>query len=172
MIPTEAFAATYVGLWLLTGVPVYLAWMSVASLAARSSTVATAMPYALAATLFVAGLYQLSPAKRACLRECQSPVDFLMREWRSGYLASLRLAAAHAAYCIGCCWALMILLVAAGAMSLPWVLGIALLVFAEKTLPGGQRTAAVAGIVLIVAAVAVAIWPELTGAFTSHHQHG
>ena len=161
VIPPEAFALTYVALWLLTGVPVYLAWVGVGELAGRSIAFGAAMPYAIAATLFAAGIYQLTPAKHACLRQCQSPVDFLMRRWRSGYLASLGLAATHAAYCIGCCWALMLLLVVAGAMSLPWVLAIALVVFAEKVLPGGGRTARITGIALIVVAMAVVIWPHL-----------
>ncbi|MEO7823396.1 MAG: DUF2182 domain-containing protein [Gemmatimonadaceae bacterium] len=155
VIPSEAFAFTYVTLWLLTGVPVYLVWVGVAELAARSTAFAAAIPYAVAATLVATGLYQLSPAKHACLRECQSPVDFLMRRWRSGYLASLRLAITHAAYCIGCCWVLMVLLVVAGAMSLPWVLAIALVVFAEKVLPGGGRTARITGTALIVAGVTI-----------------
>ncbi|HEV7594535.1 MAG TPA: DUF2182 domain-containing protein [Gemmatimonadaceae bacterium] len=164
VMPAEAFASTYVALWLLTGVPVYLARVGIGELAARSIAFRVAMPYAIAATLFAAGVYQLTPAKHACLRQCQSPADFLMRRWRSGYLASLRLAVIHAAYCIGCCWALMVLLVVAGAMSLPWVLVIALLVFAEKVLPGGKHTARIAGVALIAAALMVAIWPELAGA--------
>jgi predicted metal-binding membrane protein len=157
VIPAEAFAGVYLLVWLLTGVPVYLAWVGVSDLATRSATFAAAMPYAIAATLFAAGIYQLSPAKLACLRQCEAPADFLMRRWRSGYAGSLRLAAAHAAYCIGCCWALMLLLIVGGAMSLPWVLAIALLIFAEKVLPGGERTARITGVILIVAALVVAV---------------
>ena len=171
VIPGEVFALTYVALWFLTGVPVYLAWVGIGEIAARSTTFAAVMPYAIAGTLFAAGVYQLSPAKHACLRQCEAPVDFLMRRWRPGYVASLRLAAAHAAYCVGCCWALMVLLVVVGAMSLPWVLAIALLVFAEKVLPGGEHTARITGVILIVAALAVVIWPELAGALRPHGLH-
>lgn len=160
-IPAEAFALTYVIAWLLTGVPVYAASVAVEQLSARSTAVAAAVPYAIAGSLLAAGAYQLSSAKRACLRECESPVNFLLRRWKSGYTATLRLAAAHAAYCIGCCWALMAILVAAGAMSLPWVLAIALVVFAEKVLPAGGRTARVVGVLLIVVGIAVAIRPEI-----------
>jgi predicted metal-binding membrane protein len=81
-----------------------------------------------------------------------SPLDFLMRHYRGGQTASIRIATRHAMYCIGCCWALMVLLVVAGTMSLPWVLGISLIVFAEKLLPGGELTARVIGWVLIAAA--------------------
>lgn len=163
VIPPEVFALTYVAVWLLTGVPLYLAWLGVGELAARSTAFAAVIPYAIAATVFTTGIYQLTPLKHACLRHCQSPVDFLMRRWRTGYFASLRLAAVHAAYCIGCCWALMVLLVVAGAMSLPWVLAIALIVFAEKVLPGGARAARMTGIALIAAGIALAIWPDLAG---------
>ncbi len=171
VIPAEVFAMTYLVLWLLTGVPVYLAWVGIGEMSARSMTFAAAIPYAIAGTLFAAGVYQLSPAKHACLRQCEAPVDFLVRRWRSGYLASLRLAATHAGYCIGCCWALMLLLVVAGAMSLPWVLAIALLVFAEKVLPGGERTARITGWILVAAALAIAIRPELAGSLRPHALH-
>ncbi|MGI8618967.1 MAG: DUF2182 domain-containing protein [Gemmatimonadaceae bacterium] len=170
-LPAELFALTYVAMWLATGIPVYAASVAVAQAAARSPAFAGALPYAIAASLFSAGVYQLSPAKRACLRECESPVNFLMRRWKSGYGATLRLAVAHAAYCIGCCWALMVVLVVAGSMSLPWVLAIALVVFAEKILPGGGRTARVVGVALIAAALAVAVWPELSGALRPFGGH-
>ncbi|MEO6331497.1 MAG: DUF2182 domain-containing protein [Gemmatimonadaceae bacterium] len=168
VIPAEVFALTYVALWLLTGVPVYAASAAASELAVRSVTFAAAMPYAIAGTLFAAGVYQLSPAKRVCLRQCEAPLDFLVRRWRGGYVASLRLAATHAAYCIGCCWALMLVLVVAGAMSLPWVLAIALVVFAEKVLPGGERTARIVGATLIAAGLAVALRPELAGVLRAH----
>jgi predicted metal-binding membrane protein len=168
VIPAEMFATTYALLWLLTGVPVYLAWVGIGGLAARSITFAAAIPYVIAGTLFAAGVYQLSPAKHACLRQCEAPVDFLVRRWRAGYAGSLRLALTHAAYCIGCCWALMLILVVAGAMSLPWVLAIALLVFAEKVLPGGQRAARVIGVILMVAALTVVIRPELAVVLRPH----
>lgn len=164
VIPAELFALTYLALWLLTGIPVYAASVVIGELAAGSPAFAAAIPYATAGTLFAAGVYQLTPVKRACLRQCVSPVDFLMRRWRDGYAASLRLAATHAVYCIGCCWALMLVLVAAGAMSLPWVLAIALVVLAEKLLPGGERTARIAGAALIALGVAVAVMPDLAGA--------
>ena len=68
-----------------------------------------------------------------------------MARWRAGYIGTLRLGLAHALYCIGCCWALMVVLVAAGAMGLHWVLLIAALVAAEKLAPGGAVIARTAG---------------------------
>jgi predicted metal-binding membrane protein len=162
-IPVALFAAVYLFLWLLCGVPVYGAYGALGSLAVRWGSFDAAMPYAVAAVLIVAGIYQLTEAKRVCLRYCESPLAFLMRRWRSGYAATLRLAVDHAAYCIGCCWALMVILVAAGAMSISWVLAIAIVVFAEKVLPRGWRTARFVGVGLMALGLAVAIHPDLAG---------
>jgi predicted metal-binding membrane protein len=87
--------------------------------------------------LVVAGIFQLSPLKQVCLRHCRSSIGFLLGHWRPGWRGSLALGWAHAVYCLGCCWALMVVLVVAGAMGLPWVLLIAAAVAAEKLLPGG-----------------------------------
>ncbi|MDF1505498.1 DUF2182 domain-containing protein [Roseisolibacter sp. H3M3-2] len=159
--PPWAFAGVYVALWLATGVPVYAAHVGVAAALARWPRLDPLAAYAVAATLAAAGLYQLTAAKRACLRRCESPLGFLMRRWRAGYAATLRLAAAHAGWCVGCCWGLMLVLVAAGAMSLPWVVAITLVVFAEKALPHGGRTARAVGVALLALAAAVALRPEL-----------
>lgn len=162
-IPVALFTAVYLLLWLLFGVPVYAANLAAASLAARWPSFDAAMPYLVAGVLVAAGVYQLTGAKRACLRRCESPLGFLMRRWQSGYAATLRLAIDHAAYCIGCCWGLMVILVVAGAMSIAWVLAIAIVVFAEKVLPRGWRTARLVGVALIVLGLAVVLHPELAG---------
>ena len=158
-VPVWLFAAAYVAVWLLVGVPVYLASVGVAAVAETGG--AGWLPYALAAVLVAAGAYQFSAVKRVCLKNCQGPLGFLMERFRSGYAATLRLGLAHAAYCVGCCWGLMAILVAAGAMSLPWVLLIAAAVFAEKVLPRGEWTARGVGAVLIALGAAVALNPEL-----------
>ena len=167
-IPAGLFAAVYLGLWLLFGVPVYGAHVVVALLAMRSQSLGTALPYVVAAVLVAGGAYQLTAAKRVCLRYCEAPLGFLMRRWRSGYAPTLRLAVEHALYCIGCCWALMTILVVAGAMSTTWVLVIATVVFAEKVLPHGWRTARWVGVGLILLGFAVAINPRLAGAMRPH----
>lgn len=160
-VSVAVFAATYLFVWLLVGLPVYAAYV----IAARAPFSA-AVPYVTAGALIAAGLYQFSNVKRVCLHYCEAPLSFLMRRWRSGYAATLRIAFDHALYCVGCCWALMLILVVAGAMSLPWVLTIAVLVFAEKILPHGARTAQVIGAALIVLGIAVALRPELAATFT------
>lgn len=102
-----------------------------------------------AAVLIAAGLYQLTPLKGACLRQCQSPAQFISRHWRPGVAGALRLGMLHGAYCVGCCWMLMTLLFVGGVMNLAWVIALAILVAAEKLIPGGQWLGRAAGLGLI-----------------------
>jgi predicted metal-binding membrane protein len=160
-VPVALFAATYLAVWLLVGVPVYAASELVARLADTSPAVAGLLPYGVALVLLAAGAYQLTPLKRVCLRVCQSPLAFLLARWRGGSAATLRLGLAHALYCVGCCWGLMAVLVAAGAMGLHWVLLLAVVIFAEKLLPRGDWTARAVGAALLALGLAVLAWPGL-----------
>jgi predicted metal-binding membrane protein len=160
-IPSWAFAAVYLAAWTAMGVAVYAGYVAVAWAAARWPGFGAVTPRLVALTLAAAGVYQFTAAKRACLRYCESPLDLLMRKWRGGYRATIRLAAEHAAYCLGCCWGLMLVLVAAGAMSLPWVLVIALVVSAEKLLPPRAASTRLVGAALLALAAAVALRPSL-----------
>ncbi len=83
------------------------------------------------------GLYQFAPLKQACLRHCRSPLAFVLHHWRDGWRGAMRMGLEHGAYCLGCCGFLMALLFVVGVMNLLWVAAIAVLVFAEKLLPGG-----------------------------------
>jgi predicted metal-binding membrane protein len=149
------FALMYATLWALTGVPVYVA--SLGLMAVAPATLA----YTIAAVLIVAGVFQLSPLKQVCLRHCRSPLGFLLGHWSRGWRGAVRMGWAHALYCLGCCWALMVVLVVAGAMGLPWVLLIACMVAAEKTLPRGEWIARTTGVALALLGVAVALQPPL-----------
>ncbi|AOK26512.1 metal-binding protein [Burkholderia ubonensis] len=102
-----------------------------------------------AIVLAAAGIYQLSPFKRACLTQCRSPVQFLTTHWRPGVAGSFRLGLHHGLYCVGCCWLLMALLFVGGVMNLVWIAALSLVVFVEKNLPGGERIGRALGIVLI-----------------------
>ncbi|HEV8533979.1 MAG TPA: DUF2182 domain-containing protein, partial [Methylomirabilota bacterium] len=130
---------------------------------------ASTLVYAIAVILVAAGVYQLSPLKQVCLRVCRSPLGFLLGHWRAGRQGSLALGWSHALYCLGCCWALMLVLVAAGAMGLPWVLLITALVAAEKLMSGGEWIARIAGSALVLLGVTVALRPDLVTALRSGH---
>jgi predicted metal-binding membrane protein len=103
--------------------------------------------------LFVAGLYQWSPLKDACLTHCQSPLGFLIS--RGGFSASpwgsLRLGAEHGSLCVGCCWVLMALLFVGGVMNLLWIAGLTIFVLLEKIIPAGRLVPRLAGATMAAA---------------------
>jgi predicted metal-binding membrane protein len=143
-VPTWFFAAGYLAVWSLAGIATWALVQIGIDLGSRLGSGAreTWAPVALGTTLVVAGIYQFSPLKATCLRQCQSPLGFLMSHWRSGRLGAVRMGIKHGAFCLGCCWALFAVLVAAGVMSLAWMLLLTLIVFTEKVLrtgPWGQR---------------------------------
>jgi predicted metal-binding membrane protein len=90
------------------------------------------------ATLLVAAAYELTPLKGACLGRCRSPLGSLLTSWREGLYGSLQMGAKNGAWCVGCCWALMVSLLALGVMSVGWMAVVAGLIAAEKTLPWGR----------------------------------
>ena len=104
-----------------------------------------------AALLIVAGVYQLTPLKLACLQKCQSPLSVMMHRWRSGVAGAFRMGIDHGAYCLGCCWALMLLLFAGGVMNLAVLFALAAFVAFEKVGPFGTHSARVSGALLIAA---------------------
>ena len=101
------------------------------------------------ALLILVGLYQLSPLKSACLRQCRSPAAFLTAHWRPGVVGALRLGMLHGAYCVGCCWMLMALLFVGGVMNFAWIAALTLIVGTEKLVPRGDLVGRAAGAALI-----------------------
>jgi len=138
-----------------------LAWAGFAALAALAQSAVAAAgaptpfvdgaPALAAVVLVLAGAYQLTALKRACLKHCRSPAGFLLARWRPGGLGRARLGLEHGLYCVACCWALMTLAFAVGMASLLWMGLTAFLMLAETALPGGARLTKPAGIALIVA---------------------
>jgi predicted metal-binding membrane protein len=101
--------------------------------------------------LLIAGLYQLTPMKHACLRACRSPLGFLLGRWRSGWSGALSLGLEHGAYCVGCCWALMLLLFAGGVMNVTVIVALTAFVGLEKLAPLGAHAARIGGVLLLAA---------------------
>lgn len=159
-LPTWMFALGYLLVWASFGMPVFAAQQLIANmmLAGNGAALST---YGTSAVLIVAGAYQFTPLKQVCLRSCQSPVGFLMTHWNPGLLGALHTSLHHAAYCIGCCWGLMAILVGAGAMGLQWALLIAAIVAAEKLLTNGQLAARISGAGFLVLGIAVLAQPGL-----------
>lgn len=147
------FVAGYLGVWALSALPAFAASRAV------SEPLMDGRPWVartVGGTLLVMAAYQLTPAKQMCLRHCRSPLSFFLSRNRSltSPLSALRAGATHGVYCLGCCWALMAVLVALGGMQLGWALALALVLSAEKLLPRGEvvvRVVAAAGAVLGIA---------------------
>lgn len=158
---TAAFTSGYLLVWGAIGVVVYLAQQVAVGLARSIPSVGDAWPWIVAIVVAGAGVYQFSPLKDVCLGQCRSPISFIMTRWRAGMRGGLDLGVRHGAYCLGCCWGLMAVLVVAGAMGLAWVALIALVVFVEKLLPGGRRAARLTGTGLLVLAAVIAARPEV-----------
>lgn len=138
-----------------------LAWGAFAAAAGAALTLAgralgpalVTLPPALGAgaLLLLAGLYQLSPLKAACLALCRSPLTFFMAHWREGVGGALAMGLRHGLTCIGCCWALMGLMLVAGTHDLAWMAALGLLMLAEKVLPGAPRWGRLLGLAMAAA---------------------
>jgi predicted metal-binding membrane protein len=101
--------------------------------------------------LLIAGVYQLTPLKNACLKACQSPLGFLINRWRDGFGGAFRMGLEHGANCVGCCWALMLLLFAGGVMNLYVIAALTAFVAFEKLTRFGKQGARICGVLLIAA---------------------
>lgn len=111
---------------------------------------------AVGAALFaLAGLYQLSPLKHACLRHCRSPAEFLTTHRRPGAAGAFVTGAHHGFYCVGCCWMLMALLFVGGVMNMLWVATLAVLILLEKLASGGVWLARGSGVAMLAIAAAM-----------------
>jgi predicted metal-binding membrane protein len=105
------------------------------------------------AILIGAGAYQLTPAKSACLRHCQSPLGFLMSNWRDGARGAVWMGSRHGLYCLGCCWAAMGVLFVVGVMNLAWVGLLTVFILLERFGRAGMLAARSGGIVMVAAGV-------------------
>jgi len=112
-----------------------------------------------AATLGLAAGYQFTPLKDACLKACRHPGVYLMRRYRRGALNGLRIGFGHALYCVGCCWALMLVMFAAGVAHLAWMGVLAAIMFVEKATPSGNRIVAPVGAAFGILAVIALLAP-------------
>jgi predicted metal-binding membrane protein len=109
--------------------------------------------YAGAALVAIAGVYQWTPLKQACLTTCRSPLAFVATRWRAGARGAFRMGVEHGVFCVGCCWALMLLLFAGGVMNLAVIAALTILVAFEKLAPLGAHSARVSGTLLLLTAV-------------------
>jgi predicted metal-binding membrane protein len=148
---TYALAAGYLAAWSTFSLGATALQRALASLLLLSPMMEAANSRVSAALLLIAGVYQWTPLKNACLHACQSPVGFLMGRWRSGGRGAFWMGLEHGSHCVGCCWALMLLLFAGGVMNVLVIVVLTAFVVLEKLLPVGRLGARISGAFLIAA---------------------
>lgn len=156
--------AGYLMVWALIGVAAYGLFLGFQAVVSAGDVTAARVG---GAVLLSAGVFQLTPLKRVCLRHCRSPLALLAHYGEAlyrGQLGAFGVGVRHGGYCVGCCWAFMAVLLAAGMMSLAWMAAIAAIVLAEKVLPRGEALSGVLGVSLIGLGVAVLAAPGLVPA--------
>jgi predicted metal-binding membrane protein len=136
----------YIAVWAVAGLPVYLYALT----AEAVGLYAVVLP---AVLLVIGGVYQFTSLKRSCHARCSNPLFFLMQKWKPGAAGALRLGVLHGLDCLGCCAGLMVGLVALGMMNLALVFTVALIIFAEKTLPNSHRIARPLGALMVTGGV-------------------
>ena len=144
-----ALALGYVTSWALFSVLVTAVQRALGALVLLSPMMEATNPQLAGALLLMAGGYQWTPLKHACLRACQSPLQFLMSRWRTGARGAFRMGVEHGLYCLGCCWALMLLLFAGGVMNLAVIGALMVFVVFEKLGLFGRHGARISGGLLI-----------------------
>ena len=135
LVPTWLFVAGYLAVWTVAGLAAYGIYRAFVSAGTDWLAWDRAGPYVTGAALLAAGLYQLTPLKDVCLRHCRSPLHFLLHGWRPGRIGAVRMGMEHGAYCLGCCWGLMLALFALGVMSLFWMAVVGAVILVEKLAP-------------------------------------
>jgi predicted metal-binding membrane protein len=155
--PVWVLLAGYFSIWLLFGVIAYVIGVGLSDLAMRDERISRLVPAATGFALILAGVYQITPWKRVCLRHCRSPLSFVVTCWTPGWLGTLRLGTHHGAYCAGCCWALMLIQLAIGVMNV-WLMAVlAGVIWIEKSWRHGEQMASAAGTTSITVGTIMAI---------------
>jgi predicted metal-binding membrane protein len=143
--------AGYLGVWLIFGMVAHSADWVLHQVAERSPWLEANGWIIGAGTLLLAGGFQFSRLKYRCLDKCRAPLSFVMEHWRGRHAQrnALLLGIHHGAFCVGCCWALMLLMFAVGVGNVGWMLMLGVLMAIEKNLPWGRKLSAPVGVALL-----------------------
>jgi predicted metal-binding membrane protein len=160
VVPTWTFLAGYLAVWTLYGLVAYGVYRLISLVEGGLLSWERAGPYVAGLAIVAAGVYELTPLKQLCLRHCRSPLHFVLVGWRSGRIGAFRMGAEHGAYCVGCCWGLMVILFALGVMSLLWMAIVAAVIFAQKVLPFTHRLSLPIAATFVAFGIFVAVAPD------------
>lgn len=159
-VPTWVFVSAYLAIWTVFGALAYAAAVGANELANSSMWLMDNAARIGGGVLIAAGLYQLSPLKNICLSKCRAPLSFIHGSWRDGYGGALRMGLEHGLYCLGCCWLFFVIVFPLGMMNVAVLAAIVLLIFAEKSLPFGQRARQLAAVALLAYGAVVVFVPS------------
>lgn len=138
--PVVLLVAGYLAIWALFGLSVFFVDVGIVHPLVDASAWLARRPDVIpAAVLLAAGLFQFSPLKYSCLKQCRSPVGFVIQYWRGGSraLQAFGLGVRHGIFCVGCCWGLMLLMFGVGGINLGWMLALGAVMFVEKAAEWG-----------------------------------
>lgn len=153
------FTSAYLAVWVAFSAAATALQWGLQSMGVLSHMLVLREPWVSGVILIVAGVVQWTPWKQACLMRCRTPIGFVITEWREGRGGALVMGARHGAFCVGCCWSLMVLLFVFGAMSLTAIVVLSTVVAVEKLAPHGQRLGQAGGGLL----VAWGLWLLIAG---------
>ncbi len=148
-INTAVFIGAYLVIWSLFSIAAVAIQFLTHNLGFLDPSSLTISSLISGIVLLLAGGFQFTKLKETCLKACQSPAGFFMTRWKGGAKGAFEMGLSHGLFCLGCCWALMLLLFVGGVMNLAWVLLLTAGVLAEKTIPAGKTLSNIIGITLI-----------------------
>ncbi len=155
LAPTWIFVAGYLAVWTGFSVLGALGQWALHEAALLDVAMGRTGPLFGGALLVLAGAFQWTPLKEACLAKCRTPLSFVLTEWRDGWGGAFVMGLRHGIFCLGCCWALMLLMFVGGVMSLAWMGGLAIYMLVERLIPNGRLFSRASGLVLIAAGFAL-----------------
>ena len=148
--PAFAFTFGYILMWIVFSFAATVIQWQMDRWVLLSPMMVSNSPRLGAIILIAAGIYQWLPVKNNCLKRCRSPFHFIADHWKPGFLGALQMGIEHGIFCIGCCWALMLLLFVGGVMNILWISAITIFVLLEKVLPFGSAGGKVSGALMVI----------------------
>lgn len=153
--PVFVFACGYLSSWIIFSILVaILQWFLHRSGVLGGELLQISKPY-MSGILIMAGFYQLTPFKEACLERCRSPLGYFLQNFKPGAMGAFQMGASHGMFCIGCCWMLMTLMFVGGAMSVFTMALLCIFIVLERVLPAGPWVSQVPGLILILMGICV-----------------
>jgi predicted metal-binding membrane protein len=156
LAPTSLYVVGYIAAWTAYSAVAAVGQIVLSRVALLTPMLESASVVLSALILLGAGAFQFTAFKEACLSKCRTPLAFFLAEWRDGKSGALRVGFKHGSYCVGCCWALMAVMLVVGAMNLVWMAALTFFMLAEKVAPARWRLRYVAGCALMLWGLVVA----------------